>query len=488
MTIGKYISILLISSFFLFGIFSGPGCANIVPPGGGPRDSLPPMLVSALPKDSALKVDQQKVVITFNEFVELKNTSEQVLISPYPAKQPTIESKLRTVIVRLKDSLLPNTTYSIDFGDAITDLNEGNVLRNFRYIFSTGAQIDSNELTGKVVLAETGQTDSTMFAVLYSKQEDSTVAKETPKYVARVNSKGIFTFTNLPAGTFYVYALLDMDGNKKYNQPIEQFAFLDSPVVVNADTKPVLLNAFAVEKEKPKAPPTVPAKGNSIRTLLSTNNLEAGSQDFLDSFKLSYLKPLRRFDSTKILLFLDSTKQVNNLVIKNDTINKKLIIYTPWKQGSNYLIYLNKEYAVDTSGLAAVKNDTIAFRIKTEKEYGSVRIRFKELDTSKHPVLLFYSNGEIVGSYPIISKEWYRKLFKPGTYQLGILYDTNQNGVWDAGEFFAKKKRQPELVQPISNPLTVKGNWDNELTIDLAQQKTGAETKQIESTPPGRNF
>lgn len=472
MTTGKYISFIIISGFFLAAIFSGSGCANIVPPGGGARDSLPPMLVSALPKDSALKVDQQKVVITFNEFVELKNTSEQVLISPYPAKQPNIESKLRTVTVRLKDSLLPNTTYSIDFGDAITDLNEGNVLRNFRYIFSTGTQIDSNELTGKVVLAETGQTDSTMFALLYTKQEDSTVAKETPRYVARVNSKGIFTFTNLPAGTFYVYALLDMDGNKKYNQPIEHFAFLDSPVVVNADTKPVLLNAYAVEKEKPKAPPTVAAKGNTIRTLLSTNNLEAGGQDFLDSFKLSYLKPIRRFDSTKILLLLDSTKRVSNLFIKNDSINKKLIIYTPWKQGSNYLLYLNKDYATDTLGLAAVKNDTIAFRVKTETEYGSVRIRFKELDSSKHPVLLFYTTGQIVGSYPLTGKEWYRKLYKPGTYQLGILYDTNRNGVWDAGEFFAKRKRQPELVQPISTPLTVKGNWDNELTVDLGNTPT----------------
>ena len=467
MTTGKYISFILASGFFFISIFSGSGCANIVAPAGGPRDSLPPVLVSAIPKDSALKVDQQKVVITFNEFVELKNTSEQVLISPYPAKQPMIESKLRTVTVRLKDSLLPNTTYSIDFGDAIVDLNESNVLRNFRYIFSTGAQIDSNELTGKVVLAETGQTDSTMFALLYTKQEDSTVAKETPKYVARVDAKGNFRFTNLPAGTFYVYALLDMDGNKKYSQPIEQFAFLDSLIVVNANTKPVLLNAFAVEKEKPKAPPTVPQKGNTVRTLLSTNNLESGAQDFLDSFKLSYLKPLRRFDSSKILLFFDSTKQVSNLFIKNDSINKKLIIYSTWKQGSNYQLFLNKEYATDTSGLTAAKNDTIEFRVKTEKEYGSVRIRFKDLDTSKHPVLLFYTNEQIVGSFPITGKEWYRKLYKPGTYQLGILYDTNQNGVWDAGEFFAKKKKQPEIVQKLNSALTVKENWDNELDLSF---------------------
>ncbi len=465
------------------------GCANIVPPGGGARDSLPPVPVSALPKDSALNVTAQKITITFNEFIELKSASEKILISPFPVKQPFVESKLRSITIRLKDSLLPNTTYSIDFGDAIVDLNEGNVLKNFRYTFSTGTQIDSNELTGRIVLAETGKTDSTMFAVLYTKQEDSTVAKETPKYVARVDGKGGFRFTNLPADIFYVYGLLDMDGNKKYSQPIEQFAFLDSAVVVNAATNPVTLYAFAAEKERKREPArTVPEKAEKIKTLLSTNNLEAGAQDLLDSFKLSYQKPIKHFDTGKIQLFVDSNKQVTDLKIKYDTTNKKLVLYTAWKLGSTYQLYLNKEYATDTSGLTAIRNDTITFRVKTEKEYGSVRIRFKDLDTSKHPVLIIYSNEQIVGSYPLTGKEWYRKLYKPGTYQLGILYDTNQNGVWDAGEFFAKKKRQPEIVQLLSTSLTVKENWDNELMIDMNAQQSGAEKNQKTSAGPGRDF
>ena len=133
----------------------------------------------------------------------------------FAVKDPAIEYKLRTVTVRLKDSLLPNTTYNINFGDAIVDLNEGNILKNFQYSFSTGAFIDSNELSGKVILAETGNTDSTMFALLYRKQEDSTVFKEKPMYVARVDAQGNFRFNNLPAGSFYVYALRDEDGNKK---------------------------------------------------------------------------------------------------------------------------------------------------------------------------------------------------------------------------------------------------------------------------------
>ena len=180
-----------------------------------------------------LILETQKITIIFDEFIELKSASEKVLISPFPDKQPQIEHKLKTITIRLKDSLLPNTTYTIDFGDAVVDLNEGNILKNFQYAFSTGASIDSNEIRGRIILAETGKTDSTMFAVLYNKQEDSTVAKQKPMYVARVDGQGNFRFTNLPTGAFYLYGLGDVDGNKQYNQPIEQFAFLDSPIVVS---------------------------------------------------------------------------------------------------------------------------------------------------------------------------------------------------------------------------------------------------------------
>jgi hypothetical protein len=115
-----------------------------------------------------------------------------------------------------------------------------------------------------------------------------------------------------------------------------------------------------------------------------------------------------------------------------------------------------------------LKVDTVSFRVKNEKEYGSLRIRFTGIDTASSPVLLFYSNKEVVGRYPFNGKEFYSKLFKPGNYKIGILYDVNKNGMWDAGDYFTKPKRQPELVQPISKEVLVKDNWDNELVIDAA--------------------
>lgn len=465
MTAGRIISLFIIGALFI-SLFSGSGCANIVPPSGGPRDSLPPVPVSASPKDSATMVKEQKITITFDEFVELKEPTQKVLISPYPIKDPAIEYKLRTVTVRLKDSLLPNTTYNINFGDAIVDLNEGNILKNFQYSFSTGAFIDSNELSGKVILGETGKTDSTMFALLYRKEEDSTVFKEKPMYVARVDAQGNFQFNNLPAGIFYVYALRDEDGNKKYTQGIEQFAFLDSSITVSTKTPAVQLYAFATEKERQKT-----TTQDNKRGLIASSNLEGNAFDILDTFRLLYNKPIRSYDLSKIRLQQDSTRFITDFTIINDSIRKQLLLNYAWKSGGTYKLFLDKEYAADTSGLKSLKNDTIAFRVKTEKEYGSVRIRFKELDMASHPVLLFYNNDEIVGRYPLSGKEFYRAQIKPGSYKLGLLFDTNRNGVWDPGDYFAKPKRQPELIQPLNDPITIKENWDNEKTYTLKEKQ-----------------
>ncbi|MBX9783670.1 MAG: Ig-like domain-containing protein [Chitinophagaceae bacterium] len=471
MRFSKIIPYGFISAVIVVNLLSSSGCANIVPPAGGPRDSLPPVAVSTSPKDSALGVTTQRININFNEFVELKNANEKILISPYPVKQPITEAKLRTVTVRLKDSLLPNTTYTIDFGNSIVDLNEGNVLKSFRYVFSTGTVIDSNELKGRIINAENGKTDSTFFALLYRKQEDSTVAKEKPIYVARVDNKGYFHFTNLPTGTFYLYGLQDADGDKKYSQPAEAFAFLDSAVQINAFTKSVQLYAFAAEKEKERKPASSAPSGkpNTVKRLTYTSNLEAGAQDLLDSLEFTYQKPLKQADTTQIKLFKDSATAVTDVKIINDTANKKLILFTKWKEGGNYRLIFQKEYASDTGGLKPNKEDTISFRVKAEKEYGSIRLRFKNIDLKKNPVLLLYANDKLESSYPLAAAEWYRKLYKPGEYQVRILYDDNKNGVWDAGNFFSKPRKQPELVQNLDVKILIKPNWDNEQVIDIGK-------------------
>lgn len=458
---------LLFTAAFTLSVLA-PGCANIVPPGGGPRDTLPPVLVSALPRDSAINVTERKLVLQFDEFVELRSATEKVLVAPYPKQMPSFEQRLRTVTIRLKDSLLPNTTYVIDFGDAIVDLNESNPVKNFRYIFSTGPAIDTNELTGRIVLAETGKTDSTLFALLHRNRQDSTVALETPPYVARVDAKGYFRFSNLPAGSYYVYGLLEADGNKRYNLPTETFAFSDTSVTVSANTPPVTLYAYAVEKEKKKetAPKPADKKPFAYRA-----NIESGAVHLYDSLELRFSQPLAKTDSTAVQLFADSGRKQQPFRLLYDTAGKRLQIGTRWQPGENYRLMLGKGYATDTAGNTAAGGDTLSFRIRSEKEYGSIRIRLRNADTALRPVLLFYSGDQLAYSIPFTGREIYRRYFPPGSFQLSVLFDTNGNGVWDAGDYFVQPRRQPERVRALNKSLTVKENWDNELEIELAAEQ-----------------
>lgn len=465
--------VIILLAIFFFTEFTGlTGCANIVPPMGGPRDSLPPLIVSVSPKDSSLNFDARRITFVFNEFVQVDNNIQQtLLITPTPKIPPTVEGRLRTVTVQIKDTLEPNTTYTFNFGNAIKDVNESNPLTDFTYIFSTGPIIDSLTFTGKILVAETGVPDSTLFVWLHKNLEDSAVIKERPRYIARVDKDGNFLFRNLPPGTFALYGIKDDANSKRYLSKSQLFAFSDSPVVVSSNTTPVTLYAYA-EPDTGRTPPAL-SLGARARPTASTDrrlrlvpNLSNDQHDLLDTLIISAATdPFRFVDSSKISLRNAQFEPVTFSVI-TDTAKKKFSIFHTWQENTQYHLILDKDFAEDTAGKRLLRNDTISFKTKKESEYGMVRLRFPNLDLSKNPVLLMIQNNQVVLSHPFQSKEYYARLVKPGDFELRILYDTNKNGRWDAGEFF-KTRRQPERVVPISRRITVKANWDNEVDITL---------------------
>jgi uncharacterized protein (DUF2141 family) len=440
------------------------GCANLVPPSGGPIDTLPPRLTRAIPKDSALLFAGNKLVLQFDEFIELKNPNDQIIISPYPATQPLINANLKTISIKLKDSLLPNTTYTIDFGNAIADINEGNILKDFQYSFATGIKLDTHSLSGFVFMAETGKADSTVWALLYREEDDSTVAKKNPAYVARVNSKGFFQFNNLREGKYYVFALKDADGNKRYNQPIEAFAFLDTSIVVPYDADVKKLYAFATEKEKKRESAREVKKTDK---LTFTTNLEGSTLELTDTLFIQFAERLVYLDTNALYVKEDTLTAKKIESIQYNAERKKIILNTNFKAGLQYQIILPKDFAKDSSGRTFAKNDTLRFRVKSEKEYGSLKITFRQLDLSKNPVVQLTQNDQIFFQRKVSGNELYVRLFKPGTYQLQLLYDINNNGRWDPGDYFAKPRRQPEIVQYIDKEIFIKQNWDNEFKIDI---------------------
>ncbi len=465
---------IIMKSFFLFiaillilfiSLFSGPGCANIIPPSGGPADSLPPVLLEVSPPDSTLNFKGNRIVFTFDEYVNLSDVSNNLLFTPTFNITPIVDVRLKTITVRLKDTLEANTTYIFNFGNAIMDINENNILRDYVYTFSTGPALDSLMLTGKVTMAETGTIDSTLTIILHRNLEDSAVIKDRPRYVARVDRTGSFTFKNLPSGTFAIYALGNAGLNRRYNKN-QAFAFADSPVIVSPEVKPVNLYAYTEIPAAPATPTGATIKGIDNRLRFVTNPGSGTQQDLLKDFIINFDRPLRFFDSTKISLATDSTFQPVSFITILDSARKKLTLQTSWLENKTYHIILDKDFAEDTTGKRLLKSDTLSFSTRKRSDYGALNIRLRNVDASLNPVLQFVQNGAVVFSATIGSGAYTQSLFLPGEYQLRVLSDTNQDGVWTPGQFFGIK-RQPELVLPIERRITVKPNWDNDFDIQL---------------------
>jgi hypothetical protein len=155
------VSFIILSIILITQILVQTSCGNPIPKEGGARDSLPPRLVKASPPEYSTAFSSGRITLTFNEYVDLDNYQQNMVISPLPENFPSVTRKLNVVTIKLRDTLQPNTTYTFDFGKAIKDINEGNILDDFQYVFSTGSYIDSLAFSGKVIFAETGNTDST---------------------------------------------------------------------------------------------------------------------------------------------------------------------------------------------------------------------------------------------------------------------------------------------------------------------------------------
>jgi len=222
--------------FYIFLILTATAlwqCANPVSPTGGAKDTTPPRVLSSDPPNYAIRVKNKSFKIDFNEFITLKNPVSEIFISP-PLKNP-LDTRLRgkSLIIKTDDSLSPNTTYSITFGNAITDLTEGNVLTGYNFVFSTGDYVDSLSLQGNVRKAFDLQPQKDVFAELYIDNNDtipydSLPFKVAPYYITKTDEQGNFIFHNLQNKPFKLFALSDQNGDLIFNQLSEKIAFCDS--------------------------------------------------------------------------------------------------------------------------------------------------------------------------------------------------------------------------------------------------------------------
>jgi hypothetical protein len=444
------------------------GCANIIPPSGGPTDSLPPVLVSASIPDSTLNFRGDRITFTFDEFVDLREVQNNLMFTPIFETNPRVEVRLKTVTVRFTDSLESNTTYNLNFGDAIVDYNEGNPLQGFNYTFSTGPSLDSLTLSGKVVLAETGGIDTTLTVLLHRNLSDSAVRKQAPRYVTKLDRAGNFSFKNLPADTFAVFVLGNATNTlRRYQDTTQLFGFADSFLITRPGQRPeVTLLAYrsspVAAAQLPGAPP-VNTRDNRLRFTTST---QSAPQDLMSDLTLTFQTPLRRFDSSRISLTTDSTFLPTPYTVSLDSTRRELRFRTAWKEGTRYNLIVAQDFATDTLNRQLLKGDTLNFTTRKATDYGSISLRIRGLDAARNPVLQFIQNDRVVFSVPVSSGTFTQRLFTPGEYDLRILYDRNGNGKWDPGQFFGTR-RQPEIVVPIQQKITVKPAWENDFERSL---------------------
>lgn len=227
MTTRKTVNILIVLTALLYAF----SCANPGKPDGGPYDETPPQVIGTSPAEYSVNNQQKRITLLFDEYIRMNNAAEKVVISPPQLDQPEIRSSGRKIHIELRDSLRPNTTYTIDFGDAIEDNNEGNPMENYAFVFSTGESIDTLEVSGKVLDASNLEPVKGILVGLHSNLEDSAFTTTPLEHIGRTDGTGHFVIKGLAPRKYRIYALNDAENDYIFRQKSEAIAFTKEIIV-----------------------------------------------------------------------------------------------------------------------------------------------------------------------------------------------------------------------------------------------------------------
>ncbi|WP_306641681.1 Ig-like domain-containing protein [Sanyastnella coralliicola] len=224
-------------------------CAKIVPIDGGDRDTEAPRDTLMVPRNLSTNFQGTRIYIEFNEYVTLNDIYNQLVVSPPLETQPEIRIRKKAVIINLQEDLLPNVTYTMNFGTGVVDVNEGNPAENLMYVFSTGPELDSLTLAGEVRDAFTGQPVQGAKVMLYESLEDSMPRTSRPYYFTRTDEEGKYQFSYLKEGEFQLFAIAEEAQNYIYDLPEERIAFLDSTVFPGRPSEAKTLPTLRLSQE-----------------------------------------------------------------------------------------------------------------------------------------------------------------------------------------------------------------------------------------------
>ena len=359
----KYISFLLVLLMI--------SCAKRGSITGGLKDTLAPVLTSSSPKNFNTNFKGDQIVLNFDEYVKLKNLNKQLVISPPMKREPIITptNVSKVLTIKIKDTLEPNTTYSFNFGQSITDNNEGNAMNQFKYIFSTGPYIDSLSIGGVVKDAYEKNVDNFVSVMLYEaneKYKDSVVYKDFPRYITNtLDSLRTFKLENLKAGKYLLVAMKDKGSNNKYNPKDDKIGFIKHFITVPNDT----LFEIDLFKETLPLKTVKPIQVSGNRLLLPYE----GKQDFKLSKPTIVLKNNNEIVETIVTQFpKKDSLQVWYKPLKADSLSLEVT-----KENYNKkFTFRVKDQKKDTLNITAAQNGVINFRDRFTLESSTPLVKF----------------------------------------------------------------------------------------------------------------
>lgn len=377
-------------------------CANPGTPQGGPKDELPPVVEKSEPAANALNFKDDRISIVFNELIQLKDVTQKLVVSPPFNKQPTVMARGEELYIRFEEELQENTTYTLDFADAIADNNEGNVLENFSFSFSTGEIVDSFSVSGFLWNAVDLAPMPGVMVFIHENKADSAFNTLVPVRLAKTSPKGAFTIKNVRPGSYRIYALDDANRNYIYDQPGESIAWSDS-IVVPAFTHKMFTDSIGKDS-------------------VYTYQKLVGIPDSLHLFMFQediynqYVTGEQRKERAKINVFFNEGVDSFKVVPLKTEYTKEWyrLEWSGKKDSLTLWIADSSVYLKDTLSLAfqyaildslkrpVVKNDTIPFYFfEVEKKES----RRKKDEPVKKPVLQFSSFAssiDVFGLYPVV--------------------------------------------------------------------------------------
>ncbi len=515
-------------------------CANIQNLTGGVRDVLPPKIDStrSTPNRST-HFDKKEINLTFDEFINLDNPYQNIIISPPLKEKPEITLKGKTINIKFgeKDTFKTNTTYSINFGESIKDLHEGNIAKNLKFVFSTGDKIDSLSISAKLTDAKTKAPIANGLLMLYDKNEDSIVAKSLPFYFSKSDKEGNLTITNIHEGNYKLFALQDGNANYLYDNEKESIAYLDTMIRLQSNIDSLELQLFVAEPDYKILDKTQAQGYTSVLYNKNPENIKIRIEPTLaytkyidkDTLKILYTKNdtnsynliFTDFENNKDTveipkstrkLIQDSIKIQNLLLSSNfNTMNQlrnpSLVFNVPISKIESSLITSTEDstqkvdwsWKVDTNdnriinikGVMAedktynikllpkalttfqnISNDTLVLKFRTllTKNLGNIKLKIKDLESSKNYLLTVGSEASgIIYTEKIKNKSTFEAAIKglyPELYELKIIEDDNKNDIQDSGNYWKHKKAEKIFNKKLDQ---LRANWDLEVEYSIKE-------------------